>query len=289
VTTEDVRSAVRRVYGRIARDNRSCCAPESCSGTASGMDRLGYSEKELASIPNGANLGLGCGNPTALASIREGDVVLDLGAGAGIDCFLAAEKVGASGRVIGVDMTPEMVDQARKNAREGGYDHVEFRLGEIEHLPVADASVDWVISNCVVNLSPDKAQVFREAYRSLRPGGGLLVSDIVLVADLPEGIRRDPEAVAGCIAGAMPREDYLKAIEAAGFGKVEVLGEGPVGRTRGKAAGPDPSKGSRRARAPKTEEGRDEAPGRDAWAKAGVFATSVQILARKGRRGGARP
>jgi SAM-dependent methyltransferase len=252
------------------------------------MDRLGYSEKELASIPNGANLGLGCGNPTALASIHEGDVVLDLGAGAGIDCFLAAEKVGASGRVIGVDMTPEMVDQARKNAREGGYDHVEFRLGEIEHLPVADASVDWVISNCVVNLSVDKAQVFREAYRSLRSGGGLLVSDIVLVADLPEGIRRDPEAVAGCIAGAMPREDYLKAIEAAGFGEVEVLGERPVGRTRGKVASSGLSRSPRRARAPKTEEGRDEGPARDAWAKEGVFATSVQILARKGRRGGAR-
>jgi SAM-dependent methyltransferase len=253
------------------------------------MDRLGYSEKELASIPNGANLGLGCGNPTALASIREGDVVLDLGAGAGIDCFLAAEKVGASGRVIGVDMTPEMIDQARKTARECGYDHVEFRLGEIEHLPVADASVDWVISNCVVNLSPDKAQVFREAYRSLRPGGGLLVSDIVLVADLPEGIRRDPEAVAGCIAGAMPREDYLKAIEAAGFGEVEVLGESPVGTARRESAGRGQLGGSRCACAPKAGERRDEAPAPEAWAEAGVFATSVQILARKGHRGGARP
>jgi ubiquinone/menaquinone biosynthesis C-methylase UbiE len=184
---------------------------------------IGYSEEDLQAVPEGANLGLGCGNPVALASLQEGEIVLDLGSGAGFDCFLAAGRVGKSGRVIGVDMTPEMLDRVRENARRGGYENVEFRLGEIEHLPLADASVDVVISNCVINLSPDKPSVFREAFRVLKPGGRLMVSDIVLEGELPEAIRESAEAYVGCVSGASLKADYLRAIEEAGFKDVEVL------------------------------------------------------------------
>jgi arsenite methyltransferase len=229
----DIKAAVREHYATIARDGSSCCGPTSaatsCCGSASGAERvgeaLGYSEQELRAVPEGANLGLGCGNPLAFAALQPGDVVVDLGSGAGFDCFLAAQRVGPQGRVIGVDMTPEMLDRARANAARDGYANVEFRLGEIENLPVADASADTVISNCVINLSTDKPRVFAEALRVLKPGGCLMVSDLVLRRPLPESVRRSVEAYAGCIAGAMLKDDYLAAIRAAGFTEVTVEAE----------------------------------------------------------------
>ncbi len=227
---QDIRKAVRERYAQRVKQGSSCCSPTGGCGCASTSQEavskaIGYTEQQLQVVPEGANLGLGCGNPTALASLKEGDVVLDLGAGAGIDCFLAANAVGESGHVIGVDMTAEMVERARENARQGSYHNVEFRLGEIENLPVADNSVDVVISNCVINLSPDKARVFEEAYRALRPGGRLLVSDIVLLKALPDAVRSSVEAYVGCIAGAAMKQDYLASIENAGFQQVEVLSE----------------------------------------------------------------
>jgi len=227
MSDETIRKAVRERYGRRAKDGASCCAKSrSCCGTQDSVSRaIGYSDEDLGAVPEGADLGLGCGNPTALASLKEGETVLDLGSGAGIDCFLAAQAVGSTGRAIGVDMTAEMVDRARENARTNGIENVEFRLGEIEHLPVADRSVDVVISNCVVNLSPDKPQVFREAFRALKPGGRMFLSDIVLLKPLPEGGRKSIEAYVGCVAGASMKADYLAAIEAAGFRDVEVLKE----------------------------------------------------------------
>lgn len=201
---------------------RSCCGP---AGAAEISGAIGYSAEEMGSVPEGANLGLGCGNPVALASLAEGETVVDLGSGAGFDCFLAAARVGPGGRVIGVDMTPAMVERARGNAAKSRCPNVEFRLGEIEHLPVADASADAVISNCVINLSPDKAQVFSEALRVLRPGGRLMVSDLVLEAPLPEAVKDSIEAYVGCVAGALLRTDYLEAMEAAGFVEIEVVEE----------------------------------------------------------------
>jgi arsenite methyltransferase len=238
VEEKDIRKLVRDGYGAIAGKGSSCCGPadSSCCGPAvpscCGADvaediseRIGYSREELASIPEGANLGLGCGNPVALASLREGETVLDLGSGPGLDCFLAAGKVGEKGRVIGVDMTHEMLEKARENALKGGYDNVEFRLGEIENLPVADNSVDAIISNCVINLSPDKARVFREAFRVLKPGGRLMVSDIVLEGELPQVIRESTAAYIGCISGSILKDDYLGLIAEAGFEDVEVIEE----------------------------------------------------------------
>jgi ubiquinone/menaquinone biosynthesis C-methylase UbiE len=186
---------------------------------------IGYTPEELKSIPENADLGLGCGNPAALAGLKKGETVLDLGSGAGIDCFLAAAKVGPSGRVIGVDMTPEMLDRARENARKNGYGNVEFRLGEIENLPAADNSVDVIISNCVINLSTDKSRVFREAYRVLRPGGRMMVSDLALKKPLPKAIRDSVEAYVACIAGALIKDEYLGAVRAAGFKDIEVVSE----------------------------------------------------------------
>jgi SAM-dependent methyltransferase len=220
---------VRDGYGAVARGGGSCCgAGSSCCGgsTADQTSRtVGYTDADLASVPDGANLGLGCGNPVALASLKPGDTVLDLGSGAGFDCFLAAGKVGPFGLVIGVDMTPEMLEKARENARKSAFANVEFRLGEIEHLPAADSSVDCIISNCVINLSPDKPQVFREAFRVLRPGGRLMVSDIVLDAPLPRAILDSAAAYVGCISGASLRADYLALITAAGFEDVRVVAE----------------------------------------------------------------
>ncbi len=227
---EETRKAVREGYARIARQGSSCCArTSSCCGSTDLAQDIGrnieYSEEELEAVPKGANLGLGCGNPVALASLREGETVLDLGSGAGFDCFLAASKVGKEGRVIGVDMTPQMIEKARENASRGDYGNVEFRLGEIENLPVADSSVDAVISNCVINLSPDKERVFRETFRVLKPGGKLMVSDIVLLNELPDFINNSIEAYVGCLAGAMLRDEYLGAIEAAGFQEVTIVDE----------------------------------------------------------------
>jgi SAM-dependent methyltransferase len=186
---------------------------------------IGYTEEEVRSAPEGADMGLGCGNPTALASLAEGETVLDLGSGAGFDCFLAARKVGEKGRVIGVDMTPEMIEKARGNAKKGGFGNVEFRLGEIENLPAADASVDVILSNCVINLSTEKERVFTEAYRVLRPGGRVMISDLVLTRDLPEPVRSSLEAYAGCIGGAVPLPEYFRIMESAGFRDLRVVEE----------------------------------------------------------------
>ena len=227
----DIRETVRERYGRIAsEETEGCCAPSCCgSGETAQAESaslaLGYSKEELASIPDGADLGVGCGNPLALQQLQGGETVVDLGSGAGIDCFIAAARVGPAGKVIGVDMTPQMLQRARENAARGGYDNVEFRLGEIESLPVADNTVDVVISNCVINLSPDKGRVFSEALRVLKPGATLAVSDIVLDGELPEAVRGSVEAYVGCISGASQREDYLQAIRDAGFAQVEVQSE----------------------------------------------------------------
>ena len=186
---------------------------------------MGYTEEELKSVPEGANLGLGCGNPIALASLQQGETVLDLGSGAGFDCFLAANKVGGQGKVIGVDMTPEMIEKARENAEKGNYENVEFRLGEIEKIPATDNSVDVVISNCVINLSPNKAKVFKEAFRVIKPGGRLMVSDIVLLKELPDIIKNSVAAYVGCISGAIMKDKYLEAIKEAGFQDIKITDE----------------------------------------------------------------
>jgi len=227
----EIRKSVRAGYAKIAKEGSSCCnksGASCCNSKQSARDiskSIGYSEEDINNAPDEANLGLGCGNPLALASLKEGETVLDLGSGAGFDCFLAANKVGEKGRVIGVDMTPEMLEKARENARKNNYTNVEFRLGEIESLPVADNFVDIIISNCVINLSPDKNRVFQEAYRVLKPGGRLMVSDIVLTKELPDFIRSSVQAYIGCISGAMLEEEYLGAIEAAGFQDVRVADE----------------------------------------------------------------
>lgn len=226
----DLKRAVRKGYGDIAKGQGSCCGPSAASccppGAAGDISRqIGYSDEDLSSVPPGADLGLGCGNPVALASLKTGEVVLDLGSGSGFDCFLAAKKVGPKGRVIGVDMTAEMIEKARANAAQGGYENVDFRLGEIEHLPVPDGSADVIISNCVINLAPDKEQVFREAFRTLKPGGRLMISDLVLLKELPRPIKDSVEAYVGCLAGAIAKEDYLAAIERAGFRGVNVVEE----------------------------------------------------------------
>jgi ubiquinone/menaquinone biosynthesis C-methylase UbiE len=228
---EKIKKLVREGYAKVAKKDTTCCsdtpAPCSCSTSTSEeiSQRIGYSQEDISSVPEGANLGLGCGNPVALASLKRGETVLDLGSGAGFDCFLAARRVGKNGRIIGVDMTPEMIDKARENASKGKYQNVEFRLGEIENLPVADNKVDVVISNCVINLSPNKKRVFEEAFRVLKPDGRLMVSDIVLMKRLPEIIRKNVQAYIGCLSGAEKKEVYLKTIESAGFREVKVIEE----------------------------------------------------------------
>jgi len=226
--SDDIRTVVREKYGAIAEGKLgSCCGPGCGCGETEILDQIGYTAEQAGAIPEGANLGLGCGNPLAFAAAEPGEVVLDLGSGAGIDCFLAAREVGATGRVIGVDMTPAMVERARANAVKHGAGNVEFRLGEIEHLPVADASVDLVISNCVVNLSPDKPRVFAEAFRALKPGGRMLVSDLVLTRPIGPELQRNVDLYVGCVAGASLEADYLRMMREAGFHDVEVLHSSP--------------------------------------------------------------
>jgi SAM-dependent methyltransferase len=235
--TDAVRAVVRERYATVAKGGEapigrgepqeekpqgSCCAPTCCGGGASPSLKIGYSAEELAQVPDGADLGLGCGNPQAIASLTPGETVLDLGAGAGFDAFLAARGVGPEGRVIGVDMTAEMVSRARANAAHAGVRNVEFRLGEIEHLPVADKSVDIIMSNCVINLSPDKQGVFDEAFRVLRPGGRLAISDVVARAPIPEAIVKSVEALAGCVAGAAAIDDIKAMLAKSGFSDVRI-------------------------------------------------------------------
>lgn len=227
----DIKHAVREKYGEIAKTTTGGCGPSCCGGAATQKigEYIGYNADELAAIPEGANLGLGCGNPLAHAAVKPGEVILDLGSGAGMDAFLAAREVGPTGRVIGVDMTPDMVDRSRENARKAGVANVEFRLGEIERLPVADASVDLIISNCVINLSPDKPAVFAEAFRVLKPGGRLVVSDLVLKQALPDDVRHSVEAYVGCVAGASLQTDYLAMMRTAGFQDVRTVEERSYG------------------------------------------------------------
>lgn len=230
IQPEEVRTAVRQRYGQIVRDfdkrPNSCCGPSDCCGdTAPNVTRVEalYDTPDVAELPSDVTgMSLGCGDPVTLAALQPGATVLDLGSGGGIDCFLAAKQVGPSGHVIGVDMTPDMLEKARANARKMGVENVEFRLGEIEHLPVADESVDVIISNCVINLSADKPQVFREAYRVLRPGGRLAVSDIVTCGELPPELKQDLDSWASCVAGAWVDKEYVGVIQAAGFVDVSI-------------------------------------------------------------------
>ncbi|MGM0595234.1 MAG: arsenite methyltransferase [Pseudomonadota bacterium] len=226
------RNQVRDAYAQVAEANNagSCCGEaSSCCGTGDDAaintlisTRLGYSEQDLAQVPGGADMGLGCGNPQAIAALQAGEVVVDLGAGGGFDCFLASPQVGETGRVIGIDMTPAMLSKARSNAVKGGFRNVEFRLGEIEYLPLADASANVIISNCVINLSPDKPQVFREAFRVLKPGGRLAISDVVATVELPEAMRNDAALIAGCMGNASLIEDLEAMISEAGFTDVRI-------------------------------------------------------------------
>ena len=227
VKNDEIRQAVRENYGQIAVSESSCCDSSSCCTPTAQQPQLlslqlGYSHEDLIAVPEGANLGLGCGNPQAIADLQPGETVLDLGSGAGFDCFLAAAKVGPRGRVIGVDMTPQMITKARANAQRDGYDNVEFRLGEIEHLPVADASVNAIISNCVINLSPDKANVFAEAFRVLRPGGRLAISDVVAFAPIPDEVRDDMALLSNCVSGAEEAGVVEQLLQDAGFEHVRV-------------------------------------------------------------------
>ncbi len=226
---EKTRQAVRERYGEIAKEGtKGCgCTPStSCCGDvkteAAFSESLGYSIQELKSIPEGADLNIGCGNPVAIASLKPGQVVLDLGSGGGLDCFLAAQKVGEKGLVIGVDMTPEMIKRARENAVTAGFNNVEFRLGEIELLPVADNSVDVIISNCVINLSPEKKKVLQEAYRVLKPGGRLAISDIVAIKAMPEEIQKDLTLYVGCISGAALVTDLERMLQETGFVEIKI-------------------------------------------------------------------
>jgi arsenite methyltransferase len=225
-----IKKKVREGYAKIAKQETSCCGSiDVCCGTSNSpieiSKTIGYTDEQLQSVPDGANLGLGCGNPTAIASLKKGEIVLDLGSGAGFDCFLAANKVGPTGKVIGVDMTPEMLKKAKENAKKSGYTNVEFRSGEIEDLPLEANSVDVIISNCVINLSPDKKKVFQEAFRVLKPNGRLAVSDIVLLRELPEKIKNSVEAYVGCISGAILKDRYLQLLKDAGFIDVTVTDE----------------------------------------------------------------
>ncbi len=228
VEEEKIRKNVRKGYAKIAKEGLGSSRATSCCGDSSEYEemseKIGYTENELRSIPQGSNMGLGCGNPVALASLKEGETVIDLGSGGGVDCFLAAKKVGPKGKVIGVDMTPEMIDKARENTRKSSYTNVEFRLGEIENLPVADNTADAIISNCVINLTPNKKKVFEEAFRVLKSGGRIMVSDIVLTKELPEAVKKKAHP-ASCVQGAIMKDKYVETIRNAGFQNVKITEE----------------------------------------------------------------
>jgi SAM-dependent methyltransferase len=227
---DEIRQAVRKNYGEIAKSGAASygCSPSACSGegnkpsTADVSTRIGYSADEVASVPEGANMGLGCGNPHAIASLQPGETVLDLGSGGGIDCFLAAKAVGREGRVIGVDMTPEMISKSREYAEKSQASNVEFRLGEIEHIPAADNSVDVIMSNCVINLSPEKPSVFKDAFRVLKKGGRLAITDVVATAPMPAHIKESIELHAGCVAGAAQIDELKAMLEDAGFTSIRI-------------------------------------------------------------------
>ena len=222
-SSDSVRDSVREHYAAIqAASEGAACAPGCCGANPDASLELGYAQADLAALPEGANLGLGCGNPQALAALQPGERVLDLGSGGGIDCFLAAKRVGPTGRVIGVDMTPEMLQRARAAKLRMRADNVEFRLGEIEHLPIADGTIDVILSNCVINLSPDKQQVFREAFRVLAPGGRLAIRDVIATAPMPEALANDPRMVAGCVGAAAPVAELKAALLKAGFRSVDI-------------------------------------------------------------------
>lgn len=222
---KQIKNIVKKSYADIAKSSGSCCCSNKKAQRQSG--EMGYSEDEMSVVPAGSNLGLGCGNPVAIALLKPGEVVLDLGSGAGFDAFLAVRKVGKKGRVIGVDMTDEMLEKARENAKKGGFDNVEFRKGDIEDLPVKSEEVDVVISNCVINLAPDKEKVFKETYRVLKNGGRLMVSDVVLTKSLPDKMKNDDELLSGCVAGAILKKDYLNLLKSVGFTNIEVGKETP--------------------------------------------------------------
>jgi len=235
---DEIRKEVSARYASLAIQKVSgCCSPEAAETTARA---IGYGDQELSQVPENANLGLGCGNPLAFSELKPGDVVVDLGSGGGFDAFLAAREVGDTGRVIGVDMTDHMVALAQRNAREGGFGNVEFRKGTIEALPIDEGTADMIISNCVINLSPEKPKVFREAFRVLKPGGRLMVSDVVLTAPLPEALLSHLDLYAACVAGAALREDYLEAIREAGFADIKVVDETNFGHLLASTSLDDP-------------------------------------------------
>ena len=224
-----IRESVMADYKKVALSNTSCgcnssacCEPTEKDALGNLSEAIGYSDDEFKNVPEGANMGLGCGNPQAIASLKAGETVLDLGSGGGFDCFLASKSVGATGKVIGVDMTPEMISKARVNAENGGYTNIDFRLGEIEHLPVADSTVDVIISNCVINLSPEKEKVFLEAFRVLKPGGRLAISDIVSIVELPDEIKNDLSLYSGCMAGASSINELNRLLGKAGFNEIRI-------------------------------------------------------------------
>lgn len=230
--SEEIKQIIKKSYGNIAQSSGGCgcgsCGCDSNLTVQKQSGQMGYSQDEMSKAPAGSNLGLGCGNPVAIASLKEGEVVLDLGSGAGFDAFLASPKVGKTGKVIGVDMTDEMLEKARENARKGNYANVEFRKGDIENLPVDDNSVDAIISNCVINLAPNKEKVFKEAYRVLKAGGRLMISDVVLTKPLPEELKDDKELLVGCISGAILKQDYLDLLKKAGFSDITIHKETPA-------------------------------------------------------------
>jgi arsenite methyltransferase len=221
---EEVHKMVRKGYGKIAQTQQSGCGC-GCGSATNVSEQVGYSKADLGSVPEGADLNLGCGNPVAMASLKQGETVVDLGSGGGLDCFLASKKVGAKGKVIGVDMTAEMLDKARANCKRGKYENVEFRLGEIENLPIADNTADVIISNCVINLSPNKQRVFAEAHRILKPKGRLMISDMVLLKEIPKAVLKNVSAYIGCVSGAEKKDAYLELIKQAGFQNIQVIEE----------------------------------------------------------------